>query len=397
MMETVEGFWQKVVEVWTAGLFDVGVGAVLFALVVFFVFLFARRLFSRFIIGAIKAFTKRTKSDMDDKILAAIEEPLRFVFVVAGIYTAGQMAPFPDAVDGVLDKLVRSLIAFTIFWTVYRCVEPLSHLLDKLTGVFGKAGLRDSLRGFFTKLGKFVIACLCVVAVLEEWDFNVAALLGGLGLVGMAVAFGAQNLISNLFAGFFIFLDHMFEKGDWIRTPDVEGTVEEIGFRTTKIRRFDMSLATIPNARLTDDAVVNFSRMTHRRIYWMIGIEYRASEAQLKQIVAGITDYVRGSDEFQTDPAKATTLIHVDSFNNSSIDIMFYCFTMTTKWGEWMVIKEALAYKVKEIVEQAGAGFAFPSSSLYVEKMPFGRPEAYPGADPEEAAIAATAAAATRE
>ena len=94
-----------------------------------------------------------------------------------------------------------------------------------------------------------------------------------------------------------------------------------------------------------------------------------------------LTDFDGTLCEFQTDPATATTLINVDSFNDSSIDIMFYCFTKTTNWGDWMVIKEALAYKVKEIVEQAGTGFAFPSSSLYVEKMPFGRPEAYPGTD----------------
>ena len=104
----------------------------------------------------------------------------------------------------------------------------------------------------------------------------------------------------------------------------------------------------------------------------------------------GETDYVRGSDDFQTDPDKATTLINVDSFNASSIDIMFYCFTMTTSWGEWMVIKESLAYKVKEIVEGAGTGFAFPSSSLYVEKMPFGRPDAYPGPEVQEAAKVAS-------
>ena len=155
-----------------------------------------------------------------------------------------------------------------------------------------------------------------------------------------------------------------------------------------------MSLVTIPNARLTGEAVVNFSRRSHRRIYWMIGIEYSASEAQLNQIVAGISDYVHGNDDFQTDPAKATTLINVDSFNESSIDIMFYCFTKTTNWDDWMVIKEALAYKVKEIVEQAGTGFAFPSSSLYVEKMPFGRPEAYPGTDQPEAAKEAAKATA---
>ena len=390
------GFWEKVNEVWSSGFFGVGVGEVLSSLTIFFIFLFARRLFSRFIIRTIKTVTKRTATEIDDKILAAVEGPLRFVFVVVGIYAAGQAAPFPEAVNDVLDKLVRSLIAFTIFWTVYRCVEPLSYLLDKITGVFGAEGLRDSLRGFFTKLGKFVIACLGAVAILEEWDFNVAALLGGLGLFGMAVAFGAQNLISNLFAGFFIFLDHMFEKGNTISTPDVEGTVEEIGFRTTKIRRFDMALVTIPNARLTGEAVINFSRRTHRRIYWMIGIEYSASEDQLKRIVMGITDYVEGNDDFESDPDKATTLINVHSFNDSSIDIILYCFTRTTVWGEWMEVKETLAYKVKEIVEGAGTGFAFPSSSLYVEKMPFGRPEAYPGPEMPEVEMAAEAATTTK-
>ena len=387
-MEILEGFWQQVVAVWSTGIFGVSLGEVLLAVVVFFVFLFARRLFSRFVIRTVRAVTKRTKTIVDDEILSAIEEPLRFIFVVIGIYAAGQVAPFPEAVNQFLDRLVRSLIAFTIFWTMYRCVDSLSFLLDRLTALFGSTGVRDSLRGFFAKLGKFVIACLGVVAVLEEWDFNVAAVLGGLGLVGMAVAFGAQNVISNLFSGIAIFLDHMFEKGDWIRTPDVEGTVEEIGFRTTKVRRFDMSLVTIPNALLGGGAVINFSRMTHRRIYWMIGLEYRTTEDQLRSIVSAINDYVRGNDDFQTDPAKATTLINVDSFNDSSIDIMFYCFTQTTNWGEWMVIKETLAYEIKRIVEQNGAGFAFPSSSLYVEKLPFGRPEAYPGTIPEGAATA---------
>ncbi len=385
-METATGFWEQVVIVWSRGIFGVGVGQILAAVAVFFFFLFARRLFTRFIIRSIEALTKRTKTTIDDRILGAIEQPLRFVFVVVGIYVAGQVAPFPEAVDAVLDKLVRSLIAFTIFWTLYRCIAPMSFLIDRVTGLFGGEGLRESLRGFFTKLGKFVIACLGVVAVLEEWDFNVAAVLGGLGLVGMAVAFGAQNLITNLFAGVTIFLDHVFEKGDYIRTPDVEGTVEEIGFRTTKIRRFDLALVTIPNSKLSGSAVINFSRRTMRRIYWMIGIEYRATEQQLRAIVNGITDYVHGNDDFETDPALATTLIHVDSFNDSSIDIMLYCFTKTKKWGEWMGIKETLAFKIKEIVEGNGVGFAFPSSSLYVEKLPFGRPEAYPVA--QEAAAA---------
>ncbi len=382
----IEGFWQQVAAVWSTGIAGVSLGEVLSAVVVLFVFLIARRLFSRSIIRALTALTARTRTTIDDQILKAIEEPLRFVFIVIGVYAAGQIAPFPEAVSAFLDKLVRSLIVFTIFWTLYRCIDPMSFLLDRLFGLLGGAGLRDSLKGFFTKIGKFVIACLGVVAILEEWDFNVAAVLGGLGLVGMAVAFGAQNLITNLFAGVTIFLDHVFEKGDWIRSPDVEGTVEDIGFRTTKIRRFDQALVTIPNSALSGQAVINFSRMINRRVYWMIGIEYRATEAQLRNIVNGISEYVYSNDDFETDPAKVTTLINVDSFNDSSIDIMLYCFTKTKNWGEWMGIKETLAFKIKEIVEGCDASFAFPSSSLYVEKLPFGTPEAYPAAVARDAA-----------
>ncbi len=114
-MESFEGFWQQVVTVWSTGIFGVSLGEVLLAVVVFFGFLFARRLFSRFIIRTIKTLTRRTATSLDDEVLAAIEEPLRFVFVIIGIYAAGQVAPFPEAINQFLDRVVRSLIAFTIF------------------------------------------------------------------------------------------------------------------------------------------------------------------------------------------------------------------------------------------------------------------------------------------
>ena len=131
------------------------------------------------------------------------------------------------------------------------------------------------------KVAKFVVVCLGIASVFQEWGFNVAAILGSLGLVGMAVALGAQDLIKNMFAGLTIFLDRIFEKGNWIKSPDVEGTFEEIGFRATKIRRFDKALVTIPNSKLAGEALINFSRIIQRRIYWSIGVEYRTTKDQL--------------------------------------------------------------------------------------------------------------------
>lgn len=388
-MQELMDFWGQVQDVWQSAIFGTGVGKILLGLGVLLVAVLLRGLFTRMVLGSVQRLTKRTESTLDDDLLNALRQPLRFVFVILGLYMATQIAPFPPEVDAFLTRLVRSLIAFTIFWTLYRLVRPMSFLIDTLTSAIGRRSLGATLKDFIGKLARFVIACVGVVAVLEEWDFNVGAVLGGLGLIGMAVAFGAQNLIANLFAGVSIFLDNIFEKGNWIKSGDVEGTVEEIGFRTTKIRRFDKALTTIPNAKLAGDAVVNFSRMTNRRIYWKIGVEYRTTEPQLREIVNGIKEYVTNSEDFETDPARVTTLIHVDSFNDSSIDIILYCFTKTTVWTEWMRIKEELALGVKEIVEGAGTGFAFPSSSIYVETLPFGVPERFPSSQDGEQSTSA--------
>ena len=140
----------------------------------------------------------------------------------------------------------------------------------------------------------------------------------------------------------------------------------QIGFRTTTVRRFDRAPVYVPNARLADNAVTNFTRMSHRRIRWMLGVEYRTTLEQLREIRDGIERYILDSDEF-ANPDEVATFVRIDSFNDSSIDILLYCFTRTTVWGEWLEIKERLACRIKEIVEGAGAGFAFPSRSLYLE------------------------------
>jgi MscS family membrane protein len=269
------------------------------------------------------------------------------------------------------------LIAVTIFWAIFRVIDPLSSLLDRAIGIFGSESMHETVKGFFVKVTKAVVVALGIAAVFQEWGFNVAAVLGSLGLVGMAVALGAQDLIKNMFAGLTIFLDRIFEQGNWIKTPDVEGNVEEIGFRATKVRQFDKALVTIPNSKLGNEALINFSRMTQRRIYWRIGVEYRTTKEQLASIIKDIREYLQSHPDFETDPTKTKTFVYLDSFGASSIDILLYCFTKTTAWGEWLAVKEVLAYKVKEIVEGHGAAFAFPSTSLYVESLPLGVPEAF--------------------
>lgn len=146
----------------------------------------------------------------------------------------------------------------------------------------------------------------------------------------------------------------------------VEGTVEKINFRSTVVRRFDKGPVYVPNAKLSDNAVTNFSRMTHRRISWVIGVEYKTTTEQLAYIRDKTLDYVLNHPEFAK-PPEVTTFMRVNSFGPSSIDFKLYAFTVTTNWTEWLRIKEALAFELKKIVEEAGTGFAFPSQTLYMD------------------------------
>ncbi len=372
-------FWETVAEVWHTGVLGISLGDVVSSLLVLFAFLGLRRVFFRFVLASIRAVTHKTQTDIDDLLLAAVEKPLGLAFVVVGLYVAGQFIPLGESGGDIFDKLIRSLIAITLFWTIFRAINPCSSLMDRGISMLASSSMRDTMKGFFVKLTKFLVVCLGIATVFQEWGFNVAAILGGLGLIGMAVAFGAQNFIANLFAGLTIFLDRVFEKGNWIRTPDVDGIVEDIGFRATKIRRFDKALVTIPNSLLAGGALINFSRMTNRRIYWTIGVEYRTTQDQMRAIIHDILAYLTTSPDFETDPSKSTPcFVFVNAFGASSIDIMLYCFTKTTKWGEWLACKERLAYKVKTVVEDHGAAFAFPSTSLYVETLPLDQPEMFP-------------------
>jgi MscS family membrane protein len=371
-MSLYEEFMQLVNEVWQTGFLGVNVGQGLTALGIFILFMFFRGLFAKIVIGNIKRLAAKSETDLDDQVADALDKPLRFVPVVAGVFFATNYLALQPDVQSFADTLVRSLVAYNIFFALYKVIGPLSTVMHKLSDMLGDVmveWLIKAIRGLTVFIG--------AATILELWGIQVGPLLAGLGLFGVAVALGAQDLFKNLIAGVLILLEKRFKKGDWILVDGVvEGTVENIGFRSTFVRRFDKAPVFVPNANMSDNAVTNFSEMTHRRIYWKIGVEYRTSVDQLRQIRDEIEAYILENEAFAS-PSEVSTFVRVDSFNDSSIDYMLYCFTKTTNWGEWLEIKENLAYAIKGIVEGAGSGFAFPSQSLYVESLPADQPEVF--------------------
>ena len=361
-IETLKNFWQLTLDVWKTGVLGVDIGRLVMAIAIFMTFLILRRLFTRFVLVFMKRMARQTSSNFDDHAIEVLEDPIRFIPIVMGTFFVIEYLELPSTLTVIGDHLVRSLITFSIFWALFRLVDPLSQFLRNLEKVFTLAMVQ-----WLVKAIKAAFIFIGAATILQIWGIEVGPILAGLGLFGVAVALGAQDLFKNLIAGILIIAEKRFNTGDWIRVEDtVEGTVETIGFRSTVVRRFDRAPVFVPNTKLSDSAVTNFSSMTHRRIYWKIGVEYRTSVDQLRAIRDGIESYVMENDAFAK-PPETLLFVRIDSFSDSSIDIMLYCFTKTTNWGEWLEIKESLAYAIKEIVEAAGSAFAFPSQSLYIE------------------------------
>ncbi|MDE0992223.1 MAG: mechanosensitive ion channel family protein [Rhodospirillales bacterium] len=365
-------FWALVVDVWRNDVAGTDMGRILAATGIFISFLLVRKLFTQFILLWIKSVVKKTSTLLDDAAVSILEEPIRFIPVVLGVFFATQHLQLVGIYAEIAENAVRSLITFTIFWGFVRVLRPISHLMSRLEKIF-----TPELVEWLIKAIRIAVILIGAATILQIWGIQVAPIIAGAGLFGVAVALGAQDLFKNLIAGMLILGEKRFRKGDWIRVEGVvEGTVENIGFRSTIIRRFDKAPVMVPNTNLSDTAVTNFSGMTHRRIYWKIGVEYRTTVDQLRQIRDEIEHYIVESPEFAS-PKDVSTFVRIDRFSDSSIDIMLYCFTKTTNWGEWLEIKEQLAYRIKQIIEGAGSGFAFPSQSLYIEAIPSERPELF--------------------
>jgi len=371
-MEQLTEFWALVVQVWREGFLGIDIGRFLVAFAIFVGFLILRGLLTRFILSVIRVWVTRTKNKYDDTVLDAVEAPIRFIPLALGIFFAAEYLELEGTFETVTANLVRSLIAFIIFWAIYRCVDPLSFLLHRFEKV-----VTEVMIDWAVKAIKFAVFFLGLATILEVWGIQVGPILAGMGLFGVAVALGAQDMFKNLIAGILIIAEKRFHKGDWVFVPGiVEGTVEQIGFRSTVVRRFDKAPVYVPNANFADNAVTNFSAMTYRRIKWVIGVEYTSTIEQLRTIRDQIEQYILENEAFVS-PSDVSTFVRIDRFSDSSIDILLYCFTKTTNWGEWLEIKEDLACRVKEIVEGTGTGFAFPSQSIYLEKIPGDAPEVF--------------------
>jgi MscS family membrane protein len=343
--------------------FDISIKNLIIAIVVFSFFIFLRALFTKIVLKTLKQLTQKTKSDIDNKLIEIFEPVLKLVFIIIGFYAAKGILSI-EKFDKFANNLGRSLIAFTIFWTLYRSIESFSYIFKKFSLKFNKK-ISSDIENFIIKTLKIIIIILGAMTIFQEWGFNIGAFVASLGLGGLAFALAAKDTAANLFGSLVVFTDRPFKIGEWIQTPDVEGVVDDIGIRSTKIRTFSQAIVTVPNAVIANSAITNWSRMGKRRIKMRIGLTYSTTRQKLQTILNDIRQMLKN----HKDVHQGTIMIYFDKFEDSSLSIFCYFFTTTTVWEEYLKAREDINLKIMKIIEDNEAEFAFPSQSIYIEKM----------------------------
>ena len=362
-MSILENFQNLFIEIWQQGIAGINFTQIGLGIVILLLFLLLRGLISSFILKRLENYVAKTSNKFDDALVEAAKGPVKFLPIVLGIFVASSYMEFDGKMLIFIDNINRSLITILIFWLIHQIVEPLTYLIRRVEELLSK-----DLLNWVVKANKILIIFFGFAATLDIWGIKIAPIIAGLGLFGVAVALGAQDLFKNLISGVLVLVEKRFKIGDWIYVEGViEGIVERIGFRSTVIRKFDKSIATIPNSSFAENAVINISETTHWRISWIITLQYNSTIDQLKNIRDQIEKYIENNKDFKIGD-ETEHAVRIDKFSDSSIDLYVRCFTVTNEWSEWLKVKERLAVEVKKIVEGNGASFAFPSTSIYVEK-----------------------------
>ncbi len=333
------------------------------ALFVFLLFLILRKLFLLIVVAWVRRLTQKTETKIDDIVLRVSSKPLSFLIIILGTFIALKILGFEI---GVIYSVLKTLIIFVITWTAYNLIVELEPFFFRFSERFGKEFSKE-IGGFFIKISKAFVIVIGTVAVLQEWGINVSALIASLGLGGLAFALAARDTVANLFGGLTILADKSMKVGDWVKIGEVEGIVEDIGLRTTKIRSFEKSLFTVPNQLLANQPLENFSRRNVRRIKMTIGLTYSTTREQMVNILKDIRRMLKEHPRIAKDQL---LMVYFTDFGSSSLDIFIYCFTDTADWEEYLAIREDVNLRIMEIVEKHGASFAFPSRSVYIEKWP---------------------------
>lgn len=329
----------------------------LFLVVAFFL----RHLVTKIFFGILKKFAARTETTLDDKLFPALEGPAAAFISVTGLFAALKvlkLTPEADLAVGLGSTVAFSLV---IFWGLLRAFNA---ILDHVHEVATEKQM--SIAAFMPWIKKSLVVIFAVFGVLmivQNLGVDVKALLAGLGLGGLAFALAAQDTLANIFGSVVVAIDQPFKIGETVRIGAEVGTVEDIGLRSTKIRKLDRSLLVIPNKSVAGENIANLSRFNGRRVEQVLGLTYNSTAAQMDELVAEVRRLLLAENEIDPD----SVIVYFRDFNSSSLDIWIVFNVKDPDFHKHMVLRQRLNLAYMREVEARGLSFAFPTQTVVLE------------------------------
>ena len=337
-------------------------GELLLSFSLLLVTLATRNILTNVIFKRLKALAANTETEFDDRTIEALGKPVSLFFLTLGIYLAAVVLPLDTEVEDVINSLFKGISMALFFWSMLRLMDVAADILTEFTE---KKNL--TISGFVPLIKKVVrifILIVAVIMVIDNLGYSVGGIIATLGLGGAAFAFAAKDTIANLYGSLALVLDRPFKTGDWIMVGDkVDGYVEEIGLRSTKVRTWPKTVISIPNHVMANEIINNWSRMPKRRVKQIVGVTYETKPDEIEGLVEDIRQLLREDDGVNQD----FILVNFTDFAESSLNILVYYFTKSIAWLEHMDVRQRINCKIMRAVEARGLSIAFPTRTVHLE------------------------------
>jgi len=307
----------------------------------------------------------RTRNEWDDKLLARIEPQLAFAWTLLVFRVVLPSLGLTVPAERLLQAFVSAGAVLVLFWALWRAADVVVEAMMSRPWATSSPSARNLL-SIGSSLAKGVIVATGLLAVLSAFGYPITTLLATLGIGGLAFAFGAQKTVENLFGSVALATDQPFRVGDFVKVEDFVGTVEDIGFRSTRFRTLDRTLISIPNGKLADQRLESFAARDRMRLATTIGVEYGTTHAQMQQVLDGFTQVLREHSKIWPD----AVVVKFKEFGASSLDIEIMAWFEVPTWGDFQQCRQEVLLGFMKVVEDAGTAFAFPTRTVHLVNPP---------------------------
>lgn len=311
-----------------------------------------------------RLFSRAGHGEVDETIRSIMSRPTTFLLLALAIDVSARILEVDPDLFGFIFNVTRTLVIVAVAAVIYRLVDVFVFSRRRFFLMTGIA-VDEALLPFVRTGVQLLAWALALVIIIQVWGYDVSGLIAGLGIGGLAISLAAQDTLANIFGFATIVSDRPFVVGEYIKTSDVEGMIENVGLRSTRVRQLNQAVVTVPNSKLATSVVLNWSRLAKRQIDFTLGITYNTSPDKMEELLEKLRAMLKARET--VDPE--SVVVYFIEFGDSALNILIRCYVNFSAWADFTAEKEKVLIEIMRVVENAGLQVAFPSRSIYIENL----------------------------